>query len=364
MSNIVLTTGRFIKEKAYFEHLTNICPPLELLPISTFLTKSKLENHILDTTFLDKNEFYHYLKTQKPNFVVFFVSPETEEFLLECLAKKEEFGHKIEFLICGKNIENKVEFLLEHEADVVLYDAIEEPLTELIHSLSLPLNIFLDHVKGIAYKNGHGTVTKTERYPSELQAKHFDELLIENLNFHPYLKHQKSKNVAPHLFFNISFQNDTLSEECFRNTYKKLEQEYEIRYVELKTNNDAQLTTWLANIQEDLPPFEIDYTSSNTILDPIAFPRAHRIWLYYPNNSQHENIGWVFTNKIKKQELESLLDIPLGYYHFDFKKHTPKTEKIVQIVDTIKEYQTAPKSFLNLGKWKLKRKVNKLLKTL
>ena len=104
MSNILLTTGRFLKENPNFKYLTSICPPLELLPISTFLTKSNLKNQILDTTFLTKEEFYHTLKTQKPHFVVFYVSPETEEFFIECLQKKKEYAHKIDFLICGKNI--------------------------------------------------------------------------------------------------------------------------------------------------------------------------------------------------------------------------------------------------------------------
>lgn len=364
MSKILITSGRCLKEKGYFEHLTNICPPLDLLPISTFLAKSNLENQILDTTFLTKDEFYHTINAQKPTFLVYYVTQETEAFLLECLAKKKEFSHRIEFIICGRNISSKTDFYLQQGADVVVCDTIEEPLTDLLHSMSLPMNPFIGHINGIAYKNGLGEVTKTEPWKTELKAEHFPDLQIENFNFHPYLQHQKSKGGTPHLFFSVSHEQDTLSEKCFRDTYDKFKKAYQFDYIELVANNDKHLTSWLANIEGELPPFEIDFSSSTILLDSIAFPRAQRIWLHYPNKSKHEKIGWIFNNNIKKKQLENLIDTPLDIFHFTFRKESKKEKIIVNVVQATYDLQHIPKSFLNIKKWQQKRKLNKLLQQL
>lgn len=361
MSKILLTTGRFLKEKPYFKYLTTICPPLELLPISTFLSRSNLENQILDTTFLTKEEFFHTLKSQKPHFIVYYVTVETEEFLLECLEKKKDFPYKIDFLICGKNIEHKSKFYLEKGADTVIYDTIEEPLTDLIHSLSLPMNPFIGHINGIAYKNGLDEITKTEPWKKELQAKHFTELLVDNFNFHPYLQHQKTCNLTPHLFFSVSYENDTISETCFLNTYEKLKQEYSFDYIEFTANQDNHITHWLGLCEQELPPFEIDFSSSKTILNNLAFPTAQQIWLQYPNVSQHEKLGWIIPNTLKNQQLEKLQNVSLTNFRFEFTKETKRDDLLIEIVLLIQEIQLLPKSWLNLKKWKLNRKLTNLL---
>ncbi len=363
MSKVFITSGRCLKEKPYFDHLTNIRPPLELLPISTFLAKSNLENQILDTTFMTKDEFFHTLHAQKPTFLVYYVTKETEAFLLECLEKKKDFEHRIEFIICGKNIEAKAESFLQKGADVIIYDTIEEPLTDLLHTMTLPMNPFIGHINGIAYKNGLDEISKTDRWKKELKAENFPDLQIENFNFHPYLQHQKSKNVTPHLFFSVSHEQEILTEKCFRDTYEKLQKAYQFEYLELVANDDRHLTSWLANIEGELPPFEIDFTSSNTLLDQTAFPRAQKIWLHYPNQSKHEKIGWVFNNKVKKKQLENLINTPLDSFHFAFRKPsgTGKEQKVVDIVHTTYEIQQQPNKFINIKKWQLKRKLNKLL---
>lgn len=137
--------------------------PTGLCCISSYLQKAGLENAIVDSSLLSKEEWVSNIKSLEPKHIVFFTNWLTEAGFRAGvnLLKIDAALVGVNFIGVGRGINNNELRFLEMGCDVVIPGVVEESLTELLNTLEIPMNPFLDHVKGVAYINGRGELYKT-----------------------------------------------------------------------------------------------------------------------------------------------------------------------------------------------------------
>ena len=161
---IVLTHTFFAKQAEHLALKKWGDVPSGLCLLSSYLQKAGLENTVVDPALIGKEEWVSTIKDLEPKYIVLFTNWMTKKAFADAIniLKIDACLAGVNFIGIGQDIRNNEVTYLEMGCDVVIPGQIEECLTELINTLDIPMNPFLDHVKGVAYINGRGDLFKTE----------------------------------------------------------------------------------------------------------------------------------------------------------------------------------------------------------
>ncbi len=156
--------------------------PLGLLEVEAYLTTNKLSVKVLDLMYLSKADWLSEVKRLAPKVIVLLAQTDNTEFLRSLMEEVKVFKeeNKVELVVVAVN---EIESLIETGADFVVHDNYCGSIYNLLSALSSPFNMFYDHLKGIAFKNGAGSISKTpvedQKVPGNMY-EYFDRQLVSN----------------------------------------------------------------------------------------------------------------------------------------------------------------------------------------
>ncbi len=161
---VLLTHAYFIKEDPREQKIMKPYPPLGILSISAFLSKSGIENEVFDTTFSSFEEQKKFIDEHRPKYIGVYTNLMSKLNVIRLInyVKSRPELQKTTIFVGGPDVTYNVENYLGIGADVVIIGEGEQTTFELISTMEVPFNPFLDHIDGIAYKNATGEITRTK----------------------------------------------------------------------------------------------------------------------------------------------------------------------------------------------------------
>jgi anaerobic magnesium-protoporphyrin IX monomethyl ester cyclase len=196
--SVLLTHGYFISEDEKEKEIMKPYPPLGILCISAYLKRNRIKCEVFDTTFSSKQEMFNHLLAVKPKYICLYVNLMTRINIVRIIQfiRSHDELNKSWIILGGPEVTHHAGNFLEAGADFIVVGEGEETLTDLIRTLDVPFNAFVDQVKGIVFKNAHGQITKT---PEREKIKDLDTLPLpdrEAIDLSKYLTAWKQKHGA------------------------------------------------------------------------------------------------------------------------------------------------------------------------
>jgi len=159
--SIVLSHGYFISEDLGEQKIMKPYPPLGLLYISAWLKKHELKVNIIDSTFIDEQEWLRQIEMLKPDILCLYTNLITKPKLIKLLDFIKSNHPNIITIGGGPDVRYNAENYLNHGFDYIVVGEGEESLLELIEQLNSKQEI--SNIPGIQ-KLENGVVTLlTER---------------------------------------------------------------------------------------------------------------------------------------------------------------------------------------------------------
>lgn len=177
-------------------------PCLPVLDVAQYLTKSGIYNEVKDTGLAAGEKIHDYLKFETPEgdhatfdaLGVYCTSPgRLFCYILISTLRKQADLKGINVFVWGPDAENYPEEYLGLGIDEVVVGESQQTITELLNTLSVPFNPFLDHVKGIKYKNALGEVHTTPEREKMASLEHLPWPARKQLDIESYLKKTKKE---------------------------------------------------------------------------------------------------------------------------------------------------------------------------
>lgn len=122
------------------------------------LSSGGLKPLLVDGQSLSYNDWVAKLKSGHPKVVVLVLD---DAFLLSIKSLKKDLGDVV-LVVCTHQQDLLSPLVFDFEIDFVCFDTGYASLPDLIRTIQNAFAPFYDHISGIAYKNGAGTLTKTE----------------------------------------------------------------------------------------------------------------------------------------------------------------------------------------------------------
>lgn len=164
---ILLTHSFFFEELQEANQNFPPPPPLALLSMAALLKENGFKNKVYDSTFKNFNSFSNYLLRHKPTFLIIYTWKSTDHpFFRELkeLRKKPSLKHTY-IILTGPGAASASDIFILNGIDMVIYGEEEETLLELIDNIDKTHSPFLDHVKGLVFRNAKGGITRTAPRP-------------------------------------------------------------------------------------------------------------------------------------------------------------------------------------------------------
>lgn len=158
--SIILTHAYYLFEDPKEVKIMKPYAPLGLLYISGYLNQQKIENHIFDATFSNKQEQLDFIAFKKPKVVAIYTNLMTKINvikLIKILLSDSQYGFPI-IVLGGPDVTYNLENYLKTGAHYIVIGEGEETMTELYTALVNKTDV--SEINGIAYLENK-TVVKT-----------------------------------------------------------------------------------------------------------------------------------------------------------------------------------------------------------
>lgn len=187
---VLLTHGYFMKDDPLEQKIVKPYPPLGILSISAYLTKHGIENEVFDTTFSSFENLIAFIEKEQPKYIGLYTNLMAKLNVLKIIKhiKDDPRLKGIQIFIGGPDVTYNVENYLASGADVVVIGEGEQTVLELINTLEIPFNPFLDHIDGIAYRNGVGEITRTKEREKLKEVDHLPWPARNKIDLTKYLE--------------------------------------------------------------------------------------------------------------------------------------------------------------------------------
>jgi anaerobic magnesium-protoporphyrin IX monomethyl ester cyclase len=173
--DILLTHGYFLYEDPHELQVMKPYPPLGILYISSHLKQRGFDVNVFDSTFSSFDRLREYLERERPPIVGIYCNLMTRPRALEVIRICKQSGSIV--VAGGPDPANYPENYLENGADVVVIGEGELTLEELLPHLARYGPTGMQHIQGIAYREGDGKFIQTlpRPYIPDLTAQPFPD---------------------------------------------------------------------------------------------------------------------------------------------------------------------------------------------
>lgn len=181
-------------------------PPLGLLSISAYLKQQGLAHEVFDTTFSDFDSLCRHIANGKFAQVALYTNLMTKLNVLRIIRYIRDTPElrNTWIILGGPDVRYNTESYIAAGADIIVTGEGEETMAELINTLNVPMNPFLDQVNGIAFKNYFGHVVQN---PEREKIRDLDALPFPNRDAIPLQRYLDAwKKAHGHSAVNISTQ--------------------------------------------------------------------------------------------------------------------------------------------------------------
>lgn len=251
--SILLTHGYFIDEDEKEKAIMKPYPPLGLLCLSAYLKRHRLKCEVFDTTFSTKEKFFAHLREIRPRFICLYVNLMTRANIVRIIQfiRTEESLKNAYIILGGPEVTHHAERFIDAGADFIVVGEGEETLAELITSLDIPFNAFVDKVNGIYYRNALGAVVKT---PEREKIKDIDRLPFpdrEAIDLSLYLNAWKQKHgvnaISVSTMRGCPYTCKWCSRAVYGLSYRRRSAENVVTELKLLTQNYAPDSFWFVD---------------------------------------------------------------------------------------------------------------------
>lgn len=175
MADLLLTHGYFLYDDPHELAVMKPYPPLGLLYISSHLKAHGVDTDLFDTTFSSFDEFQSHVARTRPPVVGVYSNLMTRPNVLKVIAAAKGVGSKV--VVGGPDPANYLDEYLSRGADVIAIGEGELTLQHLVPHLLEKGMDDLAGVQGIAYRDEHGEIVRTEPRPmiADLDAQPFPD---------------------------------------------------------------------------------------------------------------------------------------------------------------------------------------------
>lgn len=175
MADLLLTHGYFLYDDPHELAVMKPYPPLGLLYISSHLKAHGVDTDLFDTTFSSFDEFQSHVARTRPPVVGVYSNLMTRPNVLKVIAAAKGVGSKV--VVGGPDPANYLDEYLSRGADVIAIGEGELTLQDLVPHLLEQGMDDLAGVQGIAYRDEHGEIVRTEPRPmiADLDAQPFPD---------------------------------------------------------------------------------------------------------------------------------------------------------------------------------------------
>lgn len=174
--SIVLTHGYYLQEDPTEAKIMKPYAPLGLLYLSGYLNEQKIQNHVFDATFSNRQEQLYFIENKKPKLVAIYTNLMTKINvikLVKILLSEEKYGFP-KIALGGPDVTYNLENYLKTGAHFIIIGEGEQTITELYQAISNKTDI--TKVTGIAYLE-NDQVVKT---PPRVKLKDLSTLPLPN----------------------------------------------------------------------------------------------------------------------------------------------------------------------------------------
>ena len=174
--SIVLTHGYYLQEDPTEAKIMKPYAPLGLLYLSGYLNEQKIQNHVFDATFSNRQEQLYFIENKKPKLVAIYTNLMTKINvikLVKILLSEEKYGFP-KIALGGPDVTYNLENYLKTGLHYIIIGEGEQTITELHQAISNKTDI--TKVTGIAYLE-NDQLTKT---PPRVKLKDLSTLPLPN----------------------------------------------------------------------------------------------------------------------------------------------------------------------------------------
>ncbi len=173
--DILLTHAYFLYEDPHELAVMKPYPPLGLLYLNSHLKARGVASTIFDSTFARFDELESHLRRERPPIVGIYSNLMTRATVLRVMSAARSVGSLV--VVGGPDPANYLEEYLSRGADVIVLGEGELTLEELVPHLQQHGAHHLDGILGVAFRNDHGAVVRTEPRPfiADLDAQPFPD---------------------------------------------------------------------------------------------------------------------------------------------------------------------------------------------
>ncbi|MFT7613265.1 MAG: anaerobic magnesium-protoporphyrin IX monomethyl ester cyclase [Parvicellaceae bacterium] len=158
---VILTHGYFIAEDLIEQQIMKPYPPLGLLYIKAYLTQSKINCSVFDSTFETKGNWQTYVQEEKPNIIMFYTNLMTKINIIKLNNWLKETHPTITTVLGGPDVSYNLENYLSQGFDYCIIGEGEQTSVELTREIEK--GTVSPNIDGIAYLKDGELVKTTAR---------------------------------------------------------------------------------------------------------------------------------------------------------------------------------------------------------
>jgi radical SAM superfamily enzyme YgiQ (UPF0313 family) len=347
---LLLTHAYFLGEDAKEQLIMKPYPPLGILFISAYLKKNGMDCTVYDTTFSDKEHFFNFLLTEKPEVVAIYTNLMTKINVLRTIRfiRESESLKSTTIVLGGPEVTHSAENFLRYGADIIVTGEGEETMLELAFAFQNQQTSNLTYIKGIAFLNKKGVFVKNDERE---KLKDLDELPMPDrqaidlsLYLNAWKKHHGKNAISVSTMRGCPYTCKWCSRAVYGLSYRRRSPEKvaeELAYIKEKYNPDSLWFVddvftvshkWLKNFADVLKsrniqiPYECISRAdrmNEEVIDLLKETGCFRVWIGAESGSQRVIDAMdrrVDVNRVremiqltKKKGIEAGTFIMLGY---------------------------------------------------
>lgn len=346
------------------------------IQVASFLKRRGINTTVFDCQWQGVSELVSFLKDKNASYLV--LQKDTFNSLPSGTLTKLKNDHKIEILLDGSNTQIKdPNKYLRNGVDVLIESGFYFTINDVINTLSIPFNPFLDHINGIKYINGKDEITQTNyrELGAELTYVSPDR---DFLNLEEYQKAIKKYEQEYYFTLKTSFLDGrVVTPQVMREEVLKVANKYTTHFFEIVDEhqhiNEKWLTEFNALLQGDDIDYSVVYSLHYSIVDEALvrfFEEKENTIISIKGDNEAINITtnearrkWLIpilksSKLINKKGILNKFEFPIAYQGDTFKEvksilnllseNVPDNLRILNISDSNNNYWTLVITYINL----------------
>ncbi len=181
-ADLVLVHSYCIEEDPHERDIMKPYPPLGILYITSHLKSKGFDVRVFDSTFSNWAAYEQYMRHERPPVAGFYTNLMSRPKVIRALPLAKSLGTIA--IVGGPDAANYPEEYLAHGADVVVIGEGEQTLEELLPHMSRYGPSGMQHINGIVYREGDGSLVTTPArdYLSDLDAQPYPDREAIDIN--------------------------------------------------------------------------------------------------------------------------------------------------------------------------------------